>query len=394
MAAPAPPPDAGPPPVEIGWLLVGPMRRRHAEAARRAAHAMAARLAALLPGFDWRITVLERDGPPAGPAAEPVLLLDAAGSVGDERHWDFALVVTDRPLVTHDRPSAMAMPARLLSAAVLSTAALAGPDDAAEALERRLLALTLHLFGRLNDLAPDTDCDRWMRTPGRPEDLDGIDGYDDAELARLRRRLAQVADLRVEEEGDPRARPVAFYLRSLWENRTELPQAVLRMRPWAFPLRLSRLTTAAGSTLVVLLLTAEAWELAAALGVGRLAALSLLTLAATSAYLLRAQRLLAHSRGPALRELRAVANVGTVLAVAAGMAVTWVAVFAVALAAGLLLFPPGLLAGWTGIGAPGLAIALKMAAFTAGLGIVVGALGASFEPHGYFRHVTHVDDEI
>ena len=36
MAAPAPPPDAGPPPVEIGWLLVGPMRRRHAEAARRA----------------------------------------------------------------------------------------------------------------------------------------------------------------------------------------------------------------------------------------------------------------------------------------------------------------------------------------------------------------------
>jgi hypothetical protein len=34
-----------------------------------------------------------------------------------------------------------------------------------------------------------------------------------------------------------------------------------------------------------------------------------------------------------------------------------------------------------------------LAAFVASLGLLIGALGASFEQHYYFRHVTYIDEE-
>ena len=36
---------------------------------------------------------------------------------------------------------------------------------------------------------------------------------------------------------------------------------------------------------------------------------------------------------------------------------------------------------------------LAMASFVASLGILIGALGSSFEGQEYFRHITYVDEE-
>jgi hypothetical protein len=118
-------------------------------------------------------------------------------------------------------------------------------------------------------------------------------------------------------------------------------------------------------------------------------------LAGTSVYLLKAQRLLARPGDRVLREQRVVSNVGAVLAVVIGMAVTYLVVFLVAWAAGSALFGDRLLGGWVGPGLDGDAWPrAQMAAFTAALSLAIGALGASFEPHGYFRHVTLIDEEI
>jgi len=35
-----------------------------------------------------------------------------------------------------------------------------------------------------------------------------------------------------------------------------------------------------------------------------------------------------------------------------------------------------------------------LSAFVASLGLLIGAFGASFEDQYYFRHVTHVDEEL
>lgn len=390
------PPAAGNadrPKVEIGWIVEGDMPGAQRDAAKAAAASMEHSLSDCMPRFDWVVETLERPAETDRGRIEPVRLLDAAEIDRDMRGWDFALVVTARQLHGRERSRVLGVTSSIFATAILSTAFLMDTDLATGRAADRLHALAMHLFGRLNGLTSDRS-NTWMGRLGRAEELDAMRGFGDEALADLVGQMKDVADLRVEEMQAPRQGKVGFYARSLWLNRGALPRAILRMRPWSFPLRLRRLTTAAGSALAVLVMTAESWEVAASLSFSTIALLSLVSLTATSTYLLKVQHLLAARGGP-LREQRAVSNAGTVIAVGLGMVVTYLGLFAVAWLMTYGLFGDGLLERWVGVPGGGLAtLRMQMAALTASLGVFIGALGASFEPYGYFRHVTQVDDEI
>lgn len=381
------------PKVEIGWLLEGDLPAAERAAAREAAGEMQRSLAASMPGFDWAIDTLERPAGAERGRVEPVRLLDAAETDRDLRGWDFALVVTARELLGHERPRMLGVTAGIFATALLSTAFLGGSARGEAPLAMRLHALAMHLFGRLNGLSPDSE-PTWMRHIEGPRDLDGMEGFAPSAAEALSARMEEVADVRVEEMEKPAQGRLGFYARSLWRNRGALPGAILRMHPWSFPLRLRRLTTAAGSALAVLVMTAESWEVASELSVQTIATFSVAAIAATSAYLIRVQRLLASRRGP-LREQRAISNAGTVVAVAAGMAVTYAGIFALAWLFAAALFGDTLLESWTGAsGSEADGVRIRLAGLAAALSVTIGALGGSFEPYGYFRHVTQVDDEI
>ena len=381
------------PKVEIGWILEGDMPGAQRDAVKAAAVSMEHALSDCMPRFDWVIETLERPAETDRGRIEPVRLLDAAEVDRDMRGWDFALVVTARQLHGRERSRVLGVTSSIFATAILSTAFLTNTDLDTGRTADRLHALAMHLFGQLNGLTADRS-NTWMGRLGTADDLDGMGGFGDEALADLADRMKDVADLRVEEMQAPRQGKAGFYARSLWLNRGALPRAILRMRPWSFPLRLRRLTTAAGSALAVLVMTAESWEVAASLSFGTIALLSLVSLTATSTYLLKVQRLLA-SRGGPLREQRAVSNAGTVIAVGLGMLVTYLGLFAVAWLMAYGLFGDALLERWVGVPGGGLpTLRMQMAALTASLGVFIGALGASFEPYGYFRHVTQVDDEI
>jgi len=96
-----------------------------------------------------------------------------------------------------------------------------------------------------------------------------------------------------------------------------------------------------------------------------------------------------------LREQRAISNAATVIAVGIGLTVTYLGVFAVAWLMAHGLFGDALLESWVGQSSGSLVLLrTQLAALTASISVVIGALGASFEPYGYFRHVTQIDDEI
>ena len=181
--------------------------------------------------------------------------------------------------------------------------------------------------------------------------------------------------------GGERPGLAAFYLRSVVRNRRALPRQILRMHPWSFPIRLSRLTTAAGSALLVLMMTAESWEVAANLSAGGDRSLGRGRDPGDEC-LPPARPATARARRRLLREQRAVRNVGTALAVLLGMTITFLAAFALVLVLGFMLFGDGLLTRWTD--APLIALRTAMAGFAAALGLAIGALGASFERYGRF----------
>ena len=406
-------------PLEIGLLLAGPMRARERRLALRAGERLAAELEGRFPRFDWRIDTVVRpdlvDGRREGSSA----LLRLAAHERDAATWDFALMVVAGELVARYRSFALAALSRPLDAAVVSTARLiverdgSGREgsvpadtsgDAPDASDDRiavdrLATLLLHAVAHLGGAGEARSPDALLHHPNSPEDLDRMTTLSEAERTDLEAAFADIADARLEETAAADGRSaLRFALRAAWINRGVIAEAVVAARPWEFPRRLSRLTTAAVSTVAVLLMTAESWDLGLSQDGATLGALALLVLGFTSAFVTSRQGLLL-GRGRRAREQLVVTEVSAVAIVVAGLATTWGCMFALAWLATAALFEPALVLAWAGsvgLGPEevGAGTSLKMSSWCASLGLLIGSLGASFEDQQHFQHVIFVDEEL
>lgn len=391
-------------PIELGWVVLGRLDAPDREAMVRARERMLETLSAAFPDFAWRMPVVEREAPVTVTRDQPVTLLDQAVVERQAKGWDFALVITGADLTSFYKPFALGAPARSLSVAVASTIRIdpaasgrgGGGGDRVEVMAQRLYALAMHLFGHLNGLDHRDEPDQLMYDIDTVKDLDRMERFSDRCTAKLSEELADVADLRLEEmdSGPPRNR-LRFYLRTARHNADDIWGAVRQARPWEFPFRLSRLTTAAFSALLLLMITAESWDLGMTQSPWLVAGLSVVLLVGTCGYVLRRQQLLLHREGSRLTELAATSNISMVITVFLGMTTTYLGVFAVVLGLAATLFSRPLVAEWAVSleGQVSVGHYVVYAAFVACLGLAIGALGATFEEQRYFRHIAYVDEE-
>ena len=391
------------PVVEMGWVIAA-TDPATVQAAQAANAKMLSYLGRCFPEFLWAMPVLNKTKPSRGSPVELIDLLDLLETERDVQRWDFSLAITDDDLQSRYKPFAFAAPSRVFNAGVISTARLIEPGSASgmddqvriDLLSSRLLRLALQVFGHLNDLDIDDKGKSVMKEIEMLHDLDEPVEFSPRQAELMRPVLSAVADARLEELEQESVGTASFYVRALLVNGSSLAQAVSRANPWLFPLWLSRLTTAAVSTLLVLVVTAEAWELGVNQSSMQVAILSGLALLATSTFILKRQRLLVRRNGRKLTEQRVVANAAMVLTVFSGMAVMYALLFAFSFAAGLGFLDDDMVRHWANL-PDEISVfdgRLTMAGFVASLGILIGALGAAFEGRSYFRHVLHVDREI
>ena len=437
--------DSSPPPsetapgglrlIEVGWLVLNKLRKPEAAAVAEARVRMAGVLRARFPMFDWRIRAMYRNERQANTVEEPVALLDEGIHERESRHLDFCIVLTTADLKSYYKSYALAAPSRAVSVAVLSLARLMpdesdephpAPDDTGEVgdvgeaaraskkplglqskkatraytqtLSRRVSTLALHLLGDLNGLAHSDDPASYLYEPGGVSELDAMERFTDDDAAAMEEELTDVADVRLEERPMASRRTrVSFYMNAAWINRDDIFSAVAQAKPWEFPLRLSRLTTAAFSGLLVLLITAEVWDLGLTRPLSLVAGMSALSIVGTSAYILKRQRLLLRRSVSRMTEQNVVTNTSITVTVLLGMLTTYFVLFAVTLGLAFTLFAGEVVPNWaTSLHSRGGVQwhhYLAMAGVVATMGIVVGALGASFEGQHYFRHVAYVDEE-
>jgi len=333
------------------------------------------------------------------------VLLDAGIVERNIRHWDFSVLVTNTDLISHYKTDAIAAISRSLEGTVISTCRIdpkaATPEIAEEErtsqLARRIHALVVHAFCHFCGLGHDDDPRNFMFDFETAEDLDSPAELSPRQIDDLRDDLQQVADQRLEEEqpGGRQSR-LLFYLRAAWINRGDMVESLYEARPWQFPFRLSRLTAAAVSTMMLLLVTAEAWDLGMSQTPVFVTLLSVIAILFTTWYTLLRQRLFVRRERRRLSEQNVVTNLSTFSIVLAGIATTYALLFLLTLAATQTLYTTELASNWSASLSrpPGLTHYATLAGFIASLGIFIGALGASFEQQHYFRHVTFVDEEI
>ena len=334
------------------------------------------------------------------------MLLQQAVEDRDALHWDFAFVLTAAELSGSYSTYCFAALSRPLDAAVFSLSRIdprtsnAGIDDETRisCIGRRLSRLMLHALGHLTGLPRDDRSDNLLFHPSLVDDLDAMESLTEQQRDKQRLSFSEIADLRLEEGVGRRMSSPAFVMRAAWINRMEIIEAIHAARPWQFPKRLSRLTIASVSTLAILLLTAEAWDLGMSQTLGRIATLSMLSLLVTTIYVVLRQQLLIR-RGRRRSEQTVVTSASALGIVFLGMLTTWLALLLIGVVIGSLLFHPKLIASWaesTGLEASeiGLLAIVQMSIFVASVGLLIGALGASIETQNYFRHVIFVDEEI
>lgn len=397
------PRSSSPPLIEIGWIVVGvldPVDERAAEAARVSTRAL---LEQAFPDFSWSLPPVRQAALNPGIRVEPTVLLDYGTTERDAKHWDFALVITGADLESHYRPFTLGVTARSIGVAALSTFRIdpdfmrtdADEDERARFLEVRIRALFLHAFGHLNGLGHAPTRTDFMYDLDGPRDLDAMAAFE-VSRAELAEALAEVADPRLEEREVGTGGTAGFYLRTMWTLRADIMEIVMQARPWIFPVHLSRLTAAALSTLLVLVVTAESWDLGMTRPPGTIAIMSGLALVGTSAFILRRQGLLMQDQVERLSEQVAVTNIAMTVVVVLGMLVSYALMFGLVLLLSQVFFSPHLVEVW----AASLEGRIEwwhypvFAGFVASLGLVIGALGASFEAQVYFRHIARVDEEI
>jgi predicted Zn-dependent protease len=231
--------------------------------------------------FDWQMPIA-RQMELAGAANEPALLLQHGSEERESRNWDFGVLITSSDLISRYKPFALAVVSRALDLAVISTARITpgtgdpsvSDGDRLSLLTRRLWALILHVLGHLNGLSHVAEPANVMSDIETVEDLSVVRELTDDQRRSMAGNLQQIADLRLEEQEDMRrVNSYRFYLRGTWINRHEIADAVWQAEPWEFPMRLMRLTTVAVSSLVLLMVTGETWDLALSQSAVRVAVL-------------------------------------------------------------------------------------------------------------------------
>ncbi|MCD0462651.1 hypothetical protein U8335_08475 [Roseiconus lacunae] len=397
--------------IEIGVIVAGKLDAIDARSTKLAVEQTDARLSELFAGFKFDFFEIKRPEMTASVSegsgrVEPSLLLQQAVEERDAKHWDFAFVLTSAELTGNYSPYCFAALSRPLDAAVISLSlidpqALGVDVDHTERvvrIARRLSRLMLHALGHLTGLPKSDHPNDLLYHPPSAAALDMMAGIDEEFLGRQRSALLEIADQRLEEGVGRRMGGLLFGVRAAWINRREIFQAIRAARPWQFPQRLSRLTIASFSTLAILLMTAEAWDLALAQSFERVVLLFFFTLLLTTIYVVIRQQLLVRRRHRR-SEQSVVTSASAFCIVLTGMATTWATLFFFGSLVGLVLFPGDLVAHWAS-STVNSARQLswwdwpQMAMFAASLGLLIGALGASFESQHYFRHIIFVDEEI
>jgi hypothetical protein len=304
------------------------------------------RLAGQLPGVRWRVKFVSDRlvEPPTDLSA----LIAAGRRVLLERGWHLAVCVTDLPLQTARRP-VIAHVSATHGVAVLSMPAL-GPVSVRKRTAETIVRLVGHMLG---DLAPTADA----------------------------ASLSQAVTRRMRELGGRTERGehgVGFVARVITGNIWLLLGMLRANRPWRLALRLMRVLAVAFAAGVFALVTSDIWRLSHYLGPLRLTVIALGSVAGITVTIVVATGLWERSPHPAAREQVALFNIVTAATAGLGVAALYLALFAIMLAAALLLVPGSLL-GLVLRHSAGVADQVSLAWLATSIATVGGALGAALE---------------
>ena len=335
---------------------------------------------------------------PGAGAYAPLDFLEVGMAEKLERRLPFLLIVTEVDLVSTTLAYTLALPSQLTNIGVLSTKRLDpgfwGDDPDADRAADRLASLLLHTFGHLLNLRHTDDPRNAMYPIESVEDLDGMGTLSDAQRQRLRVMLPREAHEAV-ASGSGLWAHLRFALHTLAMDAGSIGRAVARANPVRLASRMPTMIAAGLSVIIVLLFSAETWDVASTVSMGQVALFSAASLAAAAFVLYRAfafETLLGRDRR--LAETTVVTAAATIASLGLTLIVLFVAFAALMYVGVITVFPEKLMETWPTVDPAVRALDhVKLSLFLASMGVLAGSLGGRSDSRDLVRGVLFLTEE-
>jgi len=370
--------------VQIGILLFHSPRTEGWRPGLALRDALADLLPTALPGFDWEFETIEREKIPATIGARALPLLEFAAHQKLLREWDYALVLTEEVLLGAGEEIMVGAVSSVLEASLLSLDPFLNDADS-----NRILTFQLHLLGRLFDLR---EADGGLMRAPQLRGTFNEPSFSEVQLEKIQKHLTEVADARIEEQARHPRSGLAFAWESLKADPIGIFKDVLAYHPWKQPFRLAKLTASAVATMIILMMTAEVWEIGARLPWWLLGALAILAIGGATLLVYHGRQLSSLCRQFMRTEQNVRARIVLFLCLGCGMTslylVLWLVAFLVALAV-----PDPVHDAWLrqDLGLDGMA---RFCAMVAGIGVAASSLGGNQEDPEDLKYELFVEETL
>lgn len=389
--------------IDVGVLVahtpLGEPERLHAFAARMAGDAAdelgsATKVA-------WRFHAEEPAHLPDADDRRPAEFLDEATHRMVEGPYDVVIVLTDAALRSSRERFVPGLASELSRVVVISTRDLRraprgeprrGLADAA--VRWNAATLLLHLLGHVlgaDHRAPDGD----VMAPFRFDPERRAVPRFDAEVERYLERIDGEVPEATARSRNP-VRRLGFYVATGARHPGEIARALVRSRAPLLPFSLPKLATAALTPTLVIVFSAEAWDVGFHMDDITAALFATTSVVAAAVYLLFIQNLsFPRKRHRVITEHTALVNVAVFLVLVFAMAGLFMIVGSIILAIELVVFPPNLMSNWPSLKDPAVDTVdlVRTGAFISTIGVLSGALAGGLENRTIVRHLMLFRDE-
>nr|WP_208288815.1 hypothetical protein [Halobacterium sp. R2-5] len=325
----------------------------------------------------------------------PSEFLDRATHRMVEGAYDVVVVVTDVPLVSSRERFVPGLASPLSRVAVVSTRDLRSaprgeprrPLDAASVRwngATLLVHLLGHVFGARHGDADGGAMEPFEFDPQRRA-VPPVDADVESSLRRVAGEIPAA-------EARPRGvlSRLAFHARSAARNPREVARTLVDSRAPLLPLSLPKLSTAAVTPTLVIVFSAESWDVGFHMSDATAVLFAAASVLAAAVYLLFAQNLsFPRKRHDLVTEHTALVNVTVFLVLVLAMLGLFALVWGIILLVELVVFPPNLMSNWPSIEEPAVGVVdlVRTGAFISTIGVLSGALAGGLENRTVVSHL-------
>lgn len=333
----------------------------------------------------WRVDCLT--DPLIGADDSTADVIEQAESIKRANGWDYAVCITDLPLLRGER-MALAEASENLGVAIISLPALG-----ISPLRQRLREAILHLVNEMHHGSDRRDRERQQQhmDDGREaREQSGIRNSNSRELmgSRLFERLVPIERVTPSDDSEKNV-DVRFVSATKWPGYAKLLGGMVRAnRPWTILPAFRRIVAVAFATGAYGLIFPTLWKLSAAYELYRFVALMIAAIVAMIVWLILDHGLWEPQHYTHNARLTRFYNLTTVMTLLAGVACYYVILFALFLVAVVLFVPASLLESTVGQSVGWLAFP-ALAWLATSVATVAGALGSSLESDETIRSATY-----